>query len=200
MMLLWHGWGCRTPLIALLTFQRLLLTFVLDICIKFLSLFNDVCGYMSASLLCYTINAWSDFGNFWSLVNGNDTMMSWSKLKTPFDCFSYPYLSGIQCVLAPFNDVCGYMSASLLCYTNKAWSDFGNSWSLVNGNDAMMSWLRLKTSFDCFSHSYWTYIKCVWTMSASLLCYTNEGRSDFDGNSGSLWLSGNGSVMSWLRL
>ncbi len=53
------------------------------------------------------------------------------------------HIKHIQCIVAPFNNVCGHMSASLLCYTNEARSDFSNSGSLLSIHDAMMSWLRL---------------------------------------------------------
>jgi hypothetical protein len=35
------------------------------------------------------------------------------------------------------------MSAPLHRYTADAGSDFGNSWRLSSGNDAMMLWMRL---------------------------------------------------------
>ena len=43
--------------------------------------------------------------------------------------------------------------------------------SLSSWNDATMSWLRLKTTFDCFSHPYWTYIVLwhLWMMSVCIL-------------------------------
>ncbi len=53
------------------------------------------------------------------------------------------HIKHIQCVLAPFIDVCGHMSASLLSYTTKVRSGVSNSGSLISLYDAMMSWLRL---------------------------------------------------------
>jgi hypothetical protein len=60
--------------------QRLLLTSILDIFIKVLAPFNDVLGHMGASLLCCTNKGRSEFGNYGSLLIGNDAMMSWLRL------------------------------------------------------------------------------------------------------------------------
>jgi hypothetical protein len=43
--------------------------------------------------------------------------------------------------------------------------------SLSSWNDATMSWLRLKTTFDCFSHPYWTHIFCFCTFQWCLWAY-----------------------------
>jgi hypothetical protein len=61
------------------------------------------------------------------------------------------HIGYITSLLAPFNDVHGHMSASLHCSSDKARSDIGNSGSLPSVNDAVMSWLRLKITFGCFS-------------------------------------------------
>ncbi len=45
------------------------------------------------------------------------------------------------------------------------------SGSLSSVNDTVMSWLRLSTTFDCFSHPYFIYIICFSTFQWCLWAY-----------------------------
>jgi hypothetical protein len=79
--------------------------------------------------LVHCDKARSDFGNSGSLLSVNDAVMSW---LTPLIA-SHIHMGHVSSVLAPFNDVHGHISASLLCYyTNEARSHFGISGSLSN--------------------------------------------------------------------
>jgi hypothetical protein len=97
---------------------------------------------------------------------------------------SHIHIGHIYSVMAPFNDVSVHiMNAPLLCYTTKARSDFGNSGVTAEWKWCHDSWLRLQTTFNCFSHPYWKYIVCFgtfqwcqcvyyeWTLTLTTLLY-----------------------------
>ena len=149
-----------------------------------MSPFNDVSVHiMSAPLHCYTNKPGSEFGNSgvtvklkWChnvMVEAEDHL--WLLLTSILDIYS---------VMAPFNDVSVHiMNAPLLCYTTKARSDFGNSGVTAEWKWCHDSWLRLQTTFNCFSHPYWKYIVCFgtfqwcqcvyyeWTLTLTTLLY-----------------------------
>jgi hypothetical protein len=156
MTLLCHCWGCRPPLTA----SHIHTGHIWSV----LALFKDVCGHTHPPLLLYNNKPRSAFcWWFWVTVE--------CKCKWCCDLMVEAVDHNCLLITSILDIICGHVRASLLCYINKDRSDFGNFGSLSSVNDAVMSWLRMSTTFVCFSHPYWTYMKWFSTIQWCLCAY-----------------------------
>ncbi len=105
--------------------------------------------------------SWPNILDFW--VNCGVEMMplhhgwGWYPLQTS----SHIHDRNIQCVSAIGILSQGHMDAPLYRYTSKGGPRFWYLGHLWSKNDAIKSWLRLKSTSDCFLHPYKTYRMCL---------------------------------------
>ena len=144
-----HGWGC----IPLQTASNIHIRHVQSVW----SSSNAFHIHIWALVNCYTGKVGPGFGNCGSIVESkwchygmveavNRCRLLPTFILDIYKAFEHLLMLSI-CICTP----------PLHSYTNivNIGPDFDNSGSaLLDPNDAMMSWLRLYTTFDCFSHLY----------------------------------------------
>ncbi len=79
----------------------------------------------------------------------------------PAQTASHILIRHIKCVWAIGMLSQGHMGAPLYHYTSKVGLRLWNLAHLCCENDAIMWWLRLTSTSDCFSNPYKTYTKCL---------------------------------------
>jgi hypothetical protein len=105
---------------------------------------------MAASLYRYTGQVGPTFGDSGSLVCHNDMVEADVHLR-----LLHTSILDVYKVFEPL--VCCLKGIWLHSYTftlAKLAQDLGSHGHLRNGNDAVMSWLRLISTSDCFIHQY----------------------------------------------
>jgi hypothetical protein len=202
---------CHDVMVEALHHCRLLLTSILDTCKVFehLSMMSPVivhpCYRVTLTKLCQIL---ASLGH--CQVKMMPSCHGWG--CRPLQIASCICIGNILSVWAPFNDVHSHITSPLHCYTNKVWSDFGNSGSLSSENDAIiMSWLGLYGTgqLQIASHIHIGHKKVLLPFNA-VCSLISAPTADTDNMSKKVsfyfcefWVtlsSGYNAIMSWLRL
>jgi hypothetical protein len=148
MMSLCHGWGWQPPLTASIIHIRHMQSVWAHI--------YTVLGHTAAALNSYTHTTWVRFWGSGSLVESK-----WCHyvLTATSNCFMHPHHTYTKW-LSTF--ICfPWAYGRSLKQLPTLFGVLGHLWSQ---NDAIMSWLRLTASSNCFPHLNYTYKKCLSTL------------------------------------
>ncbi len=126
--------------------------------------------HIGAPLYYYRGRLAPDFGFWGHLWSGNDAISSQLRLTSPSDCFPNSYQTYTK-GLRYWHAISEAYGCTHTVPPAKLATDFGILVICGMENDAISSWLRLKSTSDCIPHPYQTYTQCLKYWYAVLQAY-----------------------------